>query len=109
MTNHVYVRDFIFQDAATSTGAGNELDLQGLACDVNIDIDFSSGSAAGTIKIEESNTTGYAGTWATLATITWAAASTKQNFKAYGTFKILRCRISSAITGGTVTIKGDVN
>ena len=107
--NHVYVRDFIFQDAGASTANGNELDLQAQSCSVDIHVIWSAGTSAGVIKIEEAQSTAYAGTWATLATVSWTAASKVDNVKMEGTFKYIRCRISTTVVGGTVTVTGDVN
>ena len=63
----------------------------------------SAGVSAGVVAIEWANSFDYAGTWANLDSITVAAAST-----VYGTSQdhiggFVRARISTAITGGTIT------
>lgn len=65
---------------------------------------FSAGAAAGTVLIEGAHDAGYSGTWATLATINWAAASRVHQANITGVHLALRARISSAITGGTVDV-----
>jgi len=107
--NHLYVRDFFFQQAGAAAANGNELDCQGLPALVSIIMTFGPGSSAGAVTVEESDVSGYTGTWAPQATITWTAATTKRNVKMSGTFRILRCRISTPISGGTVDVIGDVN
>lgn len=66
---------------------------------------FSAGAAAGTVLIETAPNENYAGTWATLATINWAAASKCHFTGITDALGALRARISSAVTSGTVTVE----
>lgn len=68
-------------------------------------VEFDGTSAAGVVLIETASSPTYGGTWATLATITWAAASRSHYAAITGVFMCIRARISSAVTSGTVTVK----
>src|SRR5215475_5244482 len=100
--NHLYARNFVFQAGGSAAAPGAEYDGQGLPGQFAIVITFRNGSTGGVITVEESDVSGYAGTWGSLATVTWMADNTKRTVKLGGTFRILRCRISTPITGGVV-------
>lgn len=63
-----------------------------------------AGVSAGVITIEESHDPDYTGTWSSIGTVTTAAASICQAVHLQGTYKALRVRISTGITGGTVDV-----
>lgn len=65
---------------------------------------FSAGAAAGAVQIEESAIEGYAGTWAPIGSAVTFGNDVQKTVKASGVNMFVRARISSAITGGTVTI-----
>lgn len=67
---------------------------------------FQSSSSSGVVKIETADSEDYAGTWAVLATVTWAADATVQYVALTGALRAVRARISTAIGGGgTVTVR----
>jgi hypothetical protein len=67
-------------------------------------VEFSAGAAAGTVLIEGASSNAYAGTWAVLGTVAWAAASKAHIVQITGCHLALRARISGAVTGGTVDV-----
>jgi hypothetical protein len=83
-----------------------------VAMPVNANIDFgvyvewSSGVSAGVVTIEEAYSQNYSGTWSTIGTVTTAAASSTDVYHQTGAFRSLRVRISTAVSGGTVTVYG---
>jgi hypothetical protein len=67
-------------------------------------IEWGTSVSAGVVEIEAAASSAYAGTWAPLGTITYASGSPKsETFVTYGPYKAFRHRISTAISGGTVT------
>lgn len=102
----------------TAINAQTALDTVGIIGDVSqmaqitefaVYVAFSAGAAAGVVLIETADETTYTGTWAVLATITFAAASKMHYVAITGATRVVRARISSAITGGTVTVKAVLN
>jgi len=71
---------------------------------VEIGVNFSAGTSAGTIVIESAHDPAFAGTWHIEATIAWAVVSSYKHASIVGPRKALRYRISVAIVGGTVDI-----
>lgn len=67
--------------------------------------EFDHTSAAGVVLIETASSDTYAGTWAVLATITWAAIDKCHYTAITGAFRSVRARISSAVTSGTVSVR----
>lgn len=67
-------------------------------------VTFGAGTTGGAVVIEGAATDGFAGTWATLATVTWAAASRAHETFVAGAYLARRVRISSAILTGTVDV-----
>lgn len=65
---------------------------------------FGGGTSAGAVVIEGAHDPTYTGTWAVLATLTWAAANRVHNAAIAGNHIALRARISVAIVGGTVDV-----
>lgn len=66
-------------------------------------IQWSAGVSAGVVILETASVSTYAGTWAPLVTIPWTAASKEDVVQVSGVMMTLRTRISTVITGGTVT------
>lgn len=64
----------------------------------------SAGVSGGVVSIEWSETSGYSGTWALLEDVTTAAASTQYGSSEDIIGGFLRARISTVISGGTVTV-----
>lgn len=66
---------------------------------------WSAGSSAGVVTIESAHDATYTGTWASLATVTFAAASKVDIAQITGIHRALRARISTTVTGGTVIVR----
>jgi len=64
-------------------------------------VEFGAGTSAGSVVIEAAHSKSYAGTWANLATIAWAAASRVHQAYIPGPQIAIRVRVVS-VTGGTV-------
>lgn len=64
----------------------------------------SAGVSGGVVTIEWAHTSDYAGTWAQVGTVTTSAASTQYGSAADVIAGFVRARISTAISGGTVTV-----
>jgi hypothetical protein len=67
-------------------------------------VETSAGVSAGAVKIETASDPNYAGTWAVLSTVTLSAASTSQYVGITDAVRCIRARISTTVTGGTVTV-----
>ena len=66
---------------------------------------FGPGTTAGAVMIESAHDPAYTGTWAQLgSTVTWSAASKIHTVSVTGVYLAMRARISTAVTGGTVTV-----
>jgi hypothetical protein len=69
-------------------------------------VEWSAGTSAGTVTIEEAAVSDYAGTWASIIDVDWVAASaTDAVHLPAANYAVLRARISSNIVGGTVTVR----
>ena len=91
------------QDAQT-TGNGTAIDRRGDIYFVIV-VEWSSGTTAGVITIEEAAETSYAGTWSSLATVTWSAESSTEMVHLGGAaYGAIRARISTTVDNGTVTV-----
>lgn len=64
---------------------------------------FGAGTGAGAIKVETSHDPAFTGTWATIATVTWATANTAHYVSLTGVFRAIRLRFSVDVTGGTAS------
>ena len=65
---------------------------------------FSPGVTAGVVQLEGAHRDDFTGTWANLATITFATADTAHRTNFTGCHMCLRARISTAVAGGTVSV-----
>jgi hypothetical protein len=88
-------------NTARTYGPADGCKAEGFLCVVT----FGAGTNAGVVLIEGAADPTFAGTWATLATITWAAASRAHETFIAGSFIARRVRISTGVTGGTVSAK----
>lgn len=68
-------------------------------------VESSAGVSAGVVTIEEAHDSAYSGTWSSITTVTTSAASTCTAVHFLGAYGAVRVRISTAITGGTVTVR----
>jgi hypothetical protein len=89
--------------AASSLNAASSIDLRGEPSNVTIYIKNSAGVSAGAVSIEEADSTGYTGTWSVISSVTCDTPSVTNAVHLVGTYKALRTRISTAITGGTIS------
>lgn len=86
---------------ATGTAAGASIMP---ACRESvIYVKWSAGVGAGAVTIESSDDSAYSGTWAPLATVTQTGASREDIVQITGIHLNLRSRISTLVTGGTVS------
>jgi hypothetical protein len=88
--------------SALNTAALLPFDAGSKAEGTLVHVTFGAGTTAGVVVIEGAPTPTYAGTWAILATITWAAASRTHETFIAGSYLGRRVRISTAIVNGTV-------
>ena len=75
--------------------------MNGQYLEFTVYVDFNHDSAAGVVTIETASRADYAGTWASIGAITWAAIDKQHYISVAGTFKAVRARISTAVTSGT--------
>jgi hypothetical protein len=66
-------------------------------------INWSSGVSAGAVVVETAHDPNYTGTWATLSTVNWTAASKEDIVQITGIHAAIRTRVSSTIMNGTVS------
>ena len=76
------------------------------AIDLGVYVEWSSGTSAGQLVVEEAWDSSYTGAWSTVGTINWSAASSTDVFHQTGSFRALRVRVNTAIAGGTITVRG---
>lgn len=92
------------QSAAT-TGNGTPVQLNGRATDIVVYIEGSAGVSAGAVTLEEAPTSDYAGTWAPIGSAVTVVASSVLATHISGAYMAIRARLSTNITGGTVTVR----
>jgi len=85
-------------------GYVNEADIANVT-ELGFYVEFGAGTGAGVVLIETASNTSYAGTWAVLSTVTWSAASKSHYVGVTDALAVVRARIGTAVTGGTVTVK----
>tara|TARA_Y100000310_G_scaffold296953_1_gene329613 strand:+ start:1165 stop:1503 length:339 start_codon:yes stop_codon:yes gene_type:complete len=95
--------DEVVLDAQSTDETAGAVGVSGLR-HMTVLIEWSAGVSAGVVEVEEASTTTYAGTWSNITTVTTGAASSTDAVHIEGSYKALRARISTAITGGTVTV-----
>jgi hypothetical protein len=78
--------------------------ISGKMLETTLYVVFSSAAAAGTVLLESAHHITYSGTWATEATVSWAAGGTVKVAHLTAVNNAMRVRISSAITSGTVDV-----
>jgi hypothetical protein len=93
-------------DAASAANAVGTVGLSDCAhvTEFGFHIETSAGVSAGAVKIETASDPSYGGTWAVLSTVTLSAASTSQYVGITDAVRCIRARISTVLTGGTVTV-----
>lgn len=98
---------FLAQAAGTVTTYNDT--VGGQALNTMVTVNFGAGTGAGTLVAEVADDAAYAGTWAVLATITWAAASKIGTALIAGPWKALRLRWTANVTGGTADVSIQIN
>jgi len=69
-------------------------------------ITWGDGAISGEVTIESASKAGYTGTWAPIAVVTFTSDGPKEDYvRVQGAYGALRHRISSPVSGGTVTTK----
>ncbi len=103
--------DKVLINALTAQHAAGYFDVNECAQgnEFGFDIEFDHTSASGQVLIETAASRDYAGTWAILATVNWAAIDKSHHVAIAGSYRVLRARISTAIGSGTVIVRGTVN
>jgi len=94
----------VLQNAAT-TGNGVVVDLKGEVRETTLYIIGSAGVGAGAIQLETADDVAYAGTWAAIGSPVTVVASAQLIVQKTGCLRAVRARISTTVTGGTVTCK----
>lgn len=91
---------------AQTTGNGTTLQSGAMSqCrETAIYVAWGAGTNAGVVTIESSYDAANAGTWAPLATSTWSVANKQDIIQITGIHANLRARISTNVTGGTVSV-----
>lgn len=90
-----------------TTGNGTIVDLStttNSSSDSAIFVEWSAGTTAGVVTIEEAFDSTYTGTWSTLTTASFADDGTEVIHLA-GIFQNVRARISTTVADGTVTVR----
>lgn len=98
----------LYQQATGLTAVNDALaptaaDIHGCV-EFGIYIEFDHTSAAGTVLVETASDPAYAGTWAVLATVAWAAIDKSHFVALTNALAALRVRVSGTITSGTATV-----
>jgi|SRR6185295_16382661 len=65
---------------------------------------FGASTSAGVLKIETAHDPAFTGTWAVIATVSWATESTAHYVSLTGCFRALRVRVSTTVVGGTASV-----
>lgn len=105
-TAHAQTRAKYFQkllDGSSALNAAEPIMLGAQTAEHTIYVEWSAGVTAGVVTIETAPSNDYAGTWATMQTVSWVSASRVDRFSFTGAFGAVRTRVSTAITNGTVT------
>lgn len=71
---------------------------------------WSTGVNAGAVTIETAHDPNYSGTWAPLVVVTWSGSANKEDVvQITGIHAALRPRVSTNVTGGTVSVWATCN
>lgn len=89
--------------AAQATGTIAGASIMPACRETVIYLNWSAGVNAGAVTVESSENSAYAGTWAPLQTVTQTGASREDIVQITGIHLNLRTRVSTLVTGGTVT------
>lgn len=98
--SHVSQPVIVDKSALNESGA---VVLDGRAREIAVYVRFGPGTTGGAVTVETSYDPTFTGTWATLGTIAWTAANRDHVLLVTGSLVVVRVRISTAVTGGTVS------
>lgn len=103
MAKNIHNQDLLTGDTGgTSPALGDDIGAN--ATYTAVYVEFSAGTTAGTYVVEAARSKTYTGTWATLATIAWAAASSVKVGLIAGPWKALRVRNIVVVANGTAEV-----
>ena len=100
--NHKFIMDAQSTDETESTVLGPAIAPQ--IHEGAIYVVWSAGVTAGVVEIEDAHREDYTGTWSTMGTVTFATADKVDRMNYTGTHMAVRARISTAVSGGTVSV-----
>ena len=66
--------------------------------------EWLAGTSAGAVTVESAPYEGYTGTWQSIGTLTWSAASKADGLNFTGLHGAIRMRVSTTVVGGTVRV-----
>jgi len=92
--------------SAVTTGTGTAVSCTN-AIQVGWSVIWSAGVGAGEVTLEAANSATYAGTWAVIDVQNFTSAPSANSIMVGtypGPFQFFRARVTSAVTGGTVTV-----
>ena len=92
-------------ETALDTAGAFPASLHGQYIEATIYVGFDADSLAGAVVVETCHDPRFTGTWANIATVTWATADTMHYVSVTGIYRALRVRISSDVTSGTVDVR----
>ena len=96
----------VFNDQSVDETTSNEVDARHMR-GICLFVETSAGVSGGVVEIESAPYAGYTGTWKQLGTVTTSAASTMYAVTADESqdglpARVVRARISTVISGGTI-------
>lgn len=94
---------YTLQNAQT-TGNGDVVTPPPSFRNHTITIQGSAGVATGAIQVETSDNSAYSGTWVAQGSAVTVVASAEAQVTITGVFTAVRARISTTVTGGTVSV-----
>lgn len=86
-----------------TTGVGEAVELNGVRT-FTAYIVGNGAVSAGAVQLEQAHRKDFTGTWAALGAVTTVVANTVAAITTAGTAKAVRARVTTPITGGTVTV-----
>ncbi len=96
----------LLQSAATSTGNGNEINCLGLDGRHVLTVVGTGTVSAGGVLWETAHTSGYSGAWRAISAELFPTADTVVSATYEGPLHWVRCRVTTAVTGGgSVTVR----
>ena len=105
MANTQTIAQYLWQNQSDANFyAPAPMTLNGRYIEMTFYVTFNHTSDSGVITIETAPTNDYAGTWASIGTMTWAAIDTCKYTSVTGAFGAIRARISTGVTTGKCSV-----